>query len=111
MSSNGEMAASLMYNDLPEKEALEWANHAHYHSTLSFLDPLTFPAVDYIPVTYIHAEIDNIIPLEYQKAFVDKLKKRNGKNVSTVTINAGHMANVTAPELTAKAIVEGISAV
>lgn len=111
MHMDGNSAAPVIYNDLPEKEALEWATRGQYHSTMSFLDPLTFAAVDHVPVTYIHTERDSILVPEYQKACVEKLKKRNAKNVSTVTINAGHMANVSAPEVTAKGIIEAISAV
>lgn len=111
MHLDGAGAAPAIYNDLPEKEALEWANRGRSQSTISFLDPLTFAAVEHVPVTYIHTERDSIIPLEYQKAFVEKLAKRNAKNVSTVSINTGHMPNVTAPEVTAKGIIDAISAV
>lgn len=110
MQLDGDAGATVMYNDVPEKEALEWARRARSHSTLSFLDPLTFNAVDHVPVTYIHTERDAIIPLEYQKAWVEKLKKKKAGNVSTVTIDAGHMANVTAPDVTAKGIIDAISA-
>ncbi|CRG92405.1 hypothetical protein PISL3812_09464 [Talaromyces islandicus] len=110
MHMDGNAAAPVIYNDLPEKEALEWANRGRCHSTTSFLDPLTFTAVDHVPVTYIHTARDSILIPEYQKASVEKLKKQNAKNVSTVTINTGHMPNVTAPEVTAKGVIEAISA-
>jgi pimeloyl-ACP methyl ester carboxylesterase len=111
MHMDGNAAASMLYNDLPEKEALKWANRGRCHSTTSLLDPLTFTAVDHVPVTYIHTERDTILIPEYQKASVEKLRKRNAENVSTVTINTGHMPNVTAPEVTAQGIVDAISAV
>ena len=111
MHMDGNAAALVIYNDLPEKEAVKWADRGKCHSTTSFLDPLTFSAVDHVPITYIHTERDNILIPEYQKACVKKLRARNAKNVSTVSINTGHMPNVTAPEVTAKGIIDAISAV
>ncbi|KAH8700115.1 Alpha/Beta hydrolase protein [Talaromyces proteolyticus] len=108
MHIDPEAGAPSLYSDLPENEALEWARLSKIQSTASFLDPVTFAAVDYVPVTYIHTSTDRIIPLENQKGFVAKLKSRNAKNVSTITINADHYPIVTAPEETAKGIIDAI---
>ncbi|RAO65900.1 uncharacterized protein BHQ10_001912 [Talaromyces amestolkiae] len=105
-----EAGASYLYDGLSSNEALETGRkYTTIHATTSFLDPATNAAVDHVPVTYIHTAKDNIVPPERQQQIVESLKSRNARNVSTITINEGHMPQVLAPEVLAKAIVEGIS--
>ncbi|KAF3393036.1 hypothetical protein DPV78_010064, partial [Talaromyces pinophilus] len=112
MHFDTEAGAVYLYDGLPSEEALEAGRkYTTIHSTTSFLDPVTNAAVDHVPVTYIHTRKDNIVPLERQQQIVESLKSRNAKNVSTITINEGHMPQALAPEVLAKAIVEGISQV
>lgn len=112
MHFDTEAGAVYLYDGLPSEEALEAGRkYTTIHSTTSFLDPVTNAAVDHVPVTYIHTRKDNIVPIERQQQIVESLKSRNAKNVSTITINEGHMPQALAPEVLAKAIVEGISQV
>lgn len=105
-----EAGALYLYDGLSSNEALEAGRkYTTIHATTSFLDPATNAAVDHVPVTYIHTAKDNIVPLERQQQIVESLKSRNARNVSTITINEGHMPQALAPEALAKAIVEGIS--
>uniref|UniRef100_A0A093V731 Putative strigolactone esterase D14 like n=1 Tax=Talaromyces marneffei PM1 TaxID=1077442 RepID=A0A093V731_TALMA len=105
-----EAGALYLYDGLLSDEALEAAGkYTTVHSTASFLDPSTNLAVDHVPVTYIHTEKDIIVPLQRQQEIVETLKSRNAKEVSTITINEGHMPQKLAPEVIAKAIVESIT--
>lgn len=105
-----EAGALYLYDGLPSNEALEAGRkYTTIHSTTSFLDPSTNAAVDHVPVTYIHTEKDHVVPLQRQQEIVENLKSRNAEKVSTITINEGHMPQTLAPEVFAKAIVEGIT--
>jgi pimeloyl-ACP methyl ester carboxylesterase len=105
-----EAGAIFLYDGLPSNEALEAGRkYTTIHATTSFLDPSTNAAVDHVPVTYIHTEKDIIVPLERQQQIVENLKSRNAKKVSTIAIKEGHMPHILAPEVLAKAIIEGIS--
>ena len=109
MHLDAEASASFIYEGLPATEALEAARkYTTLQATRSFLDPVTYAAVDRIPVTYIHTAKDNIVPPERQQQLVANLKLRNATNVSTITIDEGHMPQTLAPEVLAKAIVEAI---
>ncbi|OKL59932.1 hypothetical protein UA08_04852 [Talaromyces atroroseus] len=109
MHIDADAAAPVFFPGLPSDVALDLARKLKCQSTLSFLDPPNYTAVDHVPVTYIYTTKDNIIPVEYQQVWVEKLKQRNAKKVSTVTIDEHHYAPTLAPEVTAKAIVEAIT--
>lgn len=105
-----DTGAPYLYVGMSADEAKEMGRKwITSHSTMSFLDPATYAAVEHIPVTYIHTTKDNIVSLERQQASVEKLKQLNAANVSTVSIAEAHMPMVLAPEVTAKAIVDAIT--
>jgi fermentation-respiration switch protein FrsA (DUF1100 family) len=104
-----EPAGPLFFPGMPESEAVELARQLKTQSTASFLDKPTYAAVDHVPVTYIHTTKDTIVPVEYQQAWVEMLKQRNGKKVSTVSIDEEHYAPKLVPEGTARAIVDAVT--
>ena len=105
-----EAGAIYLYDGLSTDEALEVGRiYTTIHATTSFLDPSTNAAVDHVPVTYILTEKDNIVPLTKQQEIVENLKSRSADNVSTITVNEGHMLHFLAPVVLAQAIVQGIT--
>lgn len=60
-----------------------------------------------IPVTYIHTAKDMTIPLDYQKWFVEEMRKE-GIKVQTATLETGHCPNFTAADNVSK-IVENVA--
>jgi pimeloyl-ACP methyl ester carboxylesterase len=48
-----------------------------------------------IPVTYIHTTKDMTVPFEYQKYFVDEMRKE-GVKAQSATLETGHCATFTA---------------
>ncbi|GAB1317923.1 AB hydrolase-1 domain-containing protein [Madurella fahalii] len=58
-------------------------------------DELAHAAWREIPVSYIYATNDMMIPLDYQKSMVDCLQA-NGCSVETFTLETGHCPNLTA---------------
>jgi pimeloyl-ACP methyl ester carboxylesterase len=69
---------------------VRWNGQAMYQ-------PLTTPRAAWrdIPVTFIHTTQDMTVPFEYQKWFVDGIRKE-GVEVQTATLETGHCANFTA---------------
>ncbi|KAH7086403.1 Alpha/beta hydrolase fold-1 [Paraphoma chrysanthemicola] len=69
--------------------------------------PLSTPSAAWreIPLTYIHTTKDMTVPFEYQKWFVQEVKKQ-GVRVQTTTIETGHCANFTAAEDVADTVIK-----
>lgn len=107
MYLDAETGASLFY-ELPADEATKWGKLWHAQSTPSFSDPLTFSAVDVVPVVWLLTANDVVVPPARQTAAIERLQARNAKQVSVVNLQTGHVPNVTAPEELARAISEAV---
>ncbi|KAK7738303.1 hypothetical protein SLS63_002639 [Diaporthe eres] len=61
--------ASTIYHDLPPEEARYWASKIIDQSYAVQSTPISRTAFKYIPSTYVVAEDDHALPLQYQEMF------------------------------------------
>lgn len=87
--------AKFTFSDLPEEEALAWAQQMPEQSTASFSDGLSYPGYKDVKVDYVVLEEDMIIPMQYQEAMIDYLEKQEGKTVDVYRLKSGHCANAS----------------
>lgn len=85
--------------DLPASEVDEYLGSLVRWNGQAMYQPLTTSRAAWrdIPVTYVHTTQDMTVPLDYQKWFVEELEK-DGVQVQTATLEAGHCANFTAAD-------------
>jgi pimeloyl-ACP methyl ester carboxylesterase len=83
--------------DLPDAEVNEYIASFVRWNGQAMYQPLTNPRAAWreLPVTYIHTTQDMTVPFEYQKWFVEGMRKE-GVEVQTATLETGHCANFTA---------------
>ncbi|OCL12607.1 alpha/beta-hydrolase [Glonium stellatum] len=105
-----DIPKSLPYtlSDLPEAEALAWAERTPQHSAVSFTGELTYPAYKYIPVSYIVCEADKILTPSFQREMVGRIAKESGRDVDVHVCNTGHCPNLSAPEVVVELVVNAI---
>ncbi|MCJ1362788.1 hypothetical protein MMC16_001894 [Acarospora aff. strigata] len=83
-----------LYNDLDEPTSDYWTSTLKHHSAPTFQCPVTYAAWRDIPSTYLFCEKDNAVPLEVQKALVEK-----AGGFQTETCSAGHSPFLSQPEV------------
>jgi predicted esterase len=98
--------ARVTFSDLPEDEALKWANRMSEHSTPSFKEKLTYPGYNDAEVHYIFCEEDKVIPPEFQQAMIEVIKSSSGKDVKVHNIKSGHGPTHSQPDNLAKILKE-----
>lgn len=85
---------NIFYNDLPESQAKKFASKLTHQDKPSFYTPLTYPAYNEVPVSYLLCEQDNAIPLVAQQAMVNI----GGQGVTTHVCSASHSPMLSMPE-------------
>ena len=91
-------SGKITFSDLTEEQGLKMAKQMPEHSTVSFHGPVTNDGWKDVDVTYLLCEEDQIIPLEWQEATVERLRGE-GKKVDVQRIRTGHCPNASQPEL------------
>lgn len=91
--------ASTIYHDLPPDEASYWAPKIIDQSYAVQTTPVTRAAYKYIPSTYVVAEDDRAVPLQYQEMFA----AATGAEVRK--ISSGHSPQLSKPEELADLVV------
>ncbi|ROV97140.1 hypothetical protein VMCG_07461 [Cytospora schulzeri] len=84
--------ASTIYNDLPPEEAEYWASKIIDQSYAVQTTLITRTAYKYIPSTYVMAEDDHALPLQWQEMFA----AATGAEVKR--IQSGHSPQLSRPE-------------
>ncbi|KAK7698173.1 hypothetical protein SLS64_012849 [Diaporthe eres] len=84
--------ASTIYHDLPPEEARYWASKIIDQSYAVQSTPISRTAFKYIPSTYVVAEDDHALPLQYQEMFA----AATGAEVKK--IHSGHSPQLSKPE-------------
>ena len=102
-------AARLTFSDLPPEKGVEMVKKMTYHSTPSFQDKLTYPGYKFLPVSWIYAEDDLILPPDFQRVCIEMIEKESGNKVDVHNIKTGHCPNSSAPELVAAAIMAAVN--
>lgn len=92
--------ASTIYHDLPPEEARYWASKIIDQSYAVQTTTITRTAYKYIPSTYLIAEDDHALPLQYQEMFAASM----GAEVKQ--IQSGHSPQLSKPEELADLIEE-----
>ncbi|RYP43909.1 hypothetical protein DL768_009577 [Monosporascus sp. mg162] len=90
--------APLTFSDLPEDEALSWANQMSEQSTASFKEKLHYPGYKDVEVHYIVCEDDKIVPPQYQYAMIETAKRSSGREVTLHGIKSGHVPVISQPD-------------
>jgi len=106
MSLSAAENAPLTFSDLPENEALKWANRMSVHSTPSFKEKLTYPGYNDVEVHYIFCEEDKIIPPPFQQAMVELIKTSSGNEVKVHSLQSGHCPTHSQPDNVANILKE-----
>ncbi|KIW95965.1 uncharacterized protein Z519_03031 [Cladophialophora bantiana CBS 173.52] len=94
-----------IFSDLPADEASKYFDTLRPQAAVTFAGRVTFPAWKTVPVTYICAAKDEIIPPHAQRTMVDRLR-RQGIRINEVELQTGHLPTLSMPEAVAKAIVD-----
>jgi pimeloyl-ACP methyl ester carboxylesterase len=83
--------------ELPAVEVDEYVANLVRWNGQAMYQPLTTARAAWrdIPVTYIHTTKDMTVPFEYQKYFVDEMRKE-GVKVQSAMLETGHCATFTA---------------
>ncbi|KAG6368752.1 hypothetical protein INS49_002966 [Diaporthe citri] len=95
---------STVYYDLLPEEARYWASKTIDQSYAVQTTPISRAAYKYIPSTYVVAEDDHALPLQYQEMFA----AATGAEVKK--IKSGHLPQLSKPEELAELIEEAVSA-
>lgn len=91
--------ASTIYHDLQPEEAKYWASKIIDQSYAVQTTPITLTAYKHIPSTYVIAEDDHAVPLQYQEMFAGTA----GAEVKK--IYSGHSPQLSKPEELADLVV------
>ncbi|EXJ72566.1 uncharacterized protein A1O5_03712 [Cladophialophora psammophila CBS 110553] len=86
-------------------EASKYFDTLRPQAAATFAGRVTFPAWKTVPVTYICAAKDEIIPPHAQRKMVGRLR-RQGIRINEVELPTGHLPTLSMPEAIAKAIVD-----
>lgn len=84
--------ATTIYHDLPPEEARYWASKIIDQSYAVQQTPITRTAYKYIPSTYVVAQDDHAVPMQYQEMFA----AATGAEVKR--IQSGHSPQLSKPE-------------
>lgn len=87
-------ADHVFYNGLPESRMDNLISNLQHQSKASFYTPLTYPAYQHVPVSYLLCEQDNAIPFPVQQAMV----RIGGANVISHVCSTGHSPMLSIPE-------------
>lgn len=94
----------LTFGDLPEAEALKWAESMNVHSVPSFSEKLTYAGYNDVDVHYILCEKDKIIAPEHQQAMIGMIEQSSGQAPTVHKINSDHAPTVSHPDELAKIV-------
>lgn len=83
------------FHDVPDGE--EWASKLRPHSWFTKRSPATGTAYVTIPCSYLLCEDDRAIPLDAQKAMVERARGI-GANIETEVIKTGHTPWLVLPD-------------
>ncbi|KAJ5921069.1 hypothetical protein N7466_009395 [Penicillium verhagenii] len=90
---------SLTGPEISEEEFQSYLATLGRWNSKTFGQPLEHCAWRDIPMSYIHALNDAILPLAYQRAFVQGVEATvTGRQVRTFDMETGHCPTITAPE-------------
>ncbi|KAL1967164.1 hypothetical protein VTN77DRAFT_3455 [Rasamsonia byssochlamydoides] len=95
-----ETGPAVFYNDLPSDTAEYWSSKLQHHAWPSFNTPLSYPAYQHVPSTYLFCEQDMAIPLPGQKAMASFA----GEGLKTHTCTASHSPMLSMLELVVNVI-------
>jgi hypothetical protein len=87
-------ADHIFYNGLPDSGMDSLISSLKHQSKASFYTPLTYPAYQDVPVSYLLCEQDNAIPFPAQQA----MARIGGPNVVSHVCSAGHSPMLNMPE-------------
>lgn len=88
-----DTADHIFYNDLPKSTIDEIMPKLVHQAKPSFYTPLTYPAYQDVPVSYLLCEQDNAIPIVAQQAMVGI----GGPNVVSHVCSASHSPMLSMP--------------
>ncbi|RVX71696.1 hypothetical protein B0A52_03880 [Exophiala mesophila] len=103
-----EENTKIVFYDIPEAEAIEWAREMEEHSFTSYAGPLTYAAWNDVPVSYFFCENDTIIPPQAQQGGIDLIEKESGQKVDVHRLQAGHAPQANFPGRIPEMIIEKI---
>lgn len=87
--------ARITLNHLPLSEGEAWIKLFPKHSSVSFINELTYAGYNDVPVSYLLCEEDLCIPPAVQRAGIEMMEKESGRKVHVTSIGADHCPNVT----------------
>lgn len=84
----------VMYNDLPVEVAIAHAKKVLHHAAPTFDTPLTYPAYQHLPTTYLLCKKDQAIPFVKQQAMTEI----GGEAVTKHICESGHSPMLSVPD-------------
>lgn len=90
--------ARVCLNHLSSEEGTALIKKFPKHSAVSFMNELTYPGYNYVPVSYLVCADDLCIPLSVQEGEIKMIERESGNKVDVTKIYADHIPNVTSPQ-------------
>ncbi|KAF2705646.1 alpha/beta-hydrolase [Pleomassaria siparia CBS 279.74] len=96
---SAEVAAAIVFNDLPLEDGVTLANKFSQHSGVSFDNELTYAGYNDVPVSYLFCENDKCVPVEVQQKGIENIEASSGNKVEVTKISTDHCPMVGKPDL------------
>lgn len=90
-----ERAATVVCQQLPEEEGVEFMKRFPRHSAMSFGDALTHPGYNDVPVAWMFCEEDRTIIPSVQQGSIDLIEKASGNKVEVTRVASDHCPPVS----------------
>lgn len=94
-------SANIFYNDISADEAKKHDAALLFHSPGSMKGPVTFPAWQHVPSSYIVCEKDNAIPAPVQEQMASQ---EGAWCMPPIRLDAGHIPFLAKPDETVMAV-------
>lgn len=92
------ISGPLTFSDLPEAEAIKWAQDMGVHSIPSFKEKLTYAGYNDVDVHYVFCGTDKIIAPEHQQAMIGLIEQSSGKAPTVHKMDSDHCPVVSHQE-------------
>ncbi|KAF2725358.1 alpha/beta-hydrolase [Polychaeton citri CBS 116435] len=103
-SQQPEASAKTNFSDLPLEQGIEEAKKMPWHSLKAFEGELTYPAYNFVPVSYIKTTRDLCLPPWWQDNRIRTIEESSGNKVDVHLFEADHCCNISNPVETAEII-------
>ena len=89
----------MVFNHLPHDEGVAAAQNFSQHSSISFVNELTYAGYEDVPVSWLFCADDKCVTPKQQQKSIDIIEEASGKKVDVTRIDSDHCPTWTHPEV------------